>query len=201
MRAQLVLAVVLVSLSLPAEAQEAPQKSKTATHRTYAESIDMSDSQVALRGFIEAFAASDYARAYMLLSPDAKTDFVTKVYEYNSAQFFPDLPEGATLGGVLLPDEQVGPDIIKDTLLDGASMFDRVMLGAEQAEALPFDFEAGAFFSPTFEQEDQARYLVTAKGEPATVVISTVRLSNGDWRVERIVWGFSDPQGRPWGFK
>ena len=201
MRSLFVLPLALCLLSLPAHAEQALTKSKTPVARTYVESIDMSDSQTALRGFIEAFAAADFARAYMLLSPDAKLDFVTRVNEYNVAALFPDLPDGTILGGLRGDDGSIGGDILKETYLDGSLMFDTALLGAKAAGGLPFDFESGAFLSPTFEHDDKARYLVTAKGEPATVVISTIKLSNGDWRVERVVWGQSDPQARPWGFK
>lgn len=201
MRSLFVLPLAAMLLAVPASAEEAATKSKTPLARTYVESIDMSDSQTVLRGFIEAFAATDFARAYLLLSPDAKLGFVTRVNEYNVARLFPDLPEDASLGGLRANDERIGSDVLRETFLDASLMFDTAMLGAKQAGALPFDFDSGAFFSPTFERADQARYLVTAKGEPATVVISTIRLSNGDWRVERIVWGHSDPEARPWGFK
>jgi hypothetical protein len=42
---------------------------------------------------------------------------------------------------------------------------------------------------------------VEAKGEPAVVFVSTIKLSDGTWRVERVVWAASDPEARPWGFK
>ncbi|KFL30563.1 hypothetical protein JP75_13800 [Devosia riboflavina] len=197
MRIFLALTVALAALALPVAAQEA--KTKTPPQpRTYVDSIDRSTSEAALRGFVEAYAAGDYYRAWLLLSPEAKTDFTTRLYEFNEAQLFPGM-EAST--GVRGPGAELADDIAKEIYLEGALIFDRTMVHARSEGLLPFDLEPGAFSSATFEHEDQGRYMVEAKGRPAVILISTIRLSDGSWRVERVVWATSDPEARPWGFK
>lgn len=197
MRLTLALTAIVLALASPAAAQDGKSKTKNAPiPRTYIESIDMSSSEAALRGFLDAYAAEDFLKAYLLLSPDAKAAFVNKIFEFNEAQLFPGLPAGAAGD----PDD-AGEDVLKEIYLDGPLMFDRLLVKAKAAGALAFDFEPDAFFSPTFEQADQARYTVDAKGQPEVVIISTIKLSNGDWRVERVVWATSDPDATPWGFK
>ena len=201
MRIVLALTVVLAALALPAMAQETTAKTKAPPlPRTYLDSIDMRTSEAALRGFVEAYAASDYYKVWLLLGPEAKTAFTTKLYDFNEQQLFPGM-EAST--GVRGPEssKELGIDILKEVYLDGARIFDLTMVHAETADLLPFELAPGAFSSPTFEQEDQARYTVEAKGDPAVVIISTIKLSDGTWRVERVVWAASDPEARPWGFK
>lgn len=201
MRMFLALAVALVTLTLPAMAQEAGSKTKTTqAPRTYVDGIDKSSSEAVLRGFVEAYAAGDYYKAWILLSPAAKTAFTTKLYEFNEAQLFPGMEASTGVAGAH-PGLEPASDILKEIYLEGARMFDSTMVHARTANLLPFDLAPGAFSSPTFEHDDQARYLVEAKGEPAVVIISTIKLSDGSWRVERVVWATSDPEARPWGFK
>lgn len=200
MRMLVVCTLVLAALSLPGLAQDAPRKTKAPQYRTYADSIDMRSSQASLRGFLDAYAASDFFKAYLLLSPDAKSDFLNKVFEFNEAHLFPGMAAGKGPTGGHADSDILAGDLLRDIYLDGVVVFDQTMLSARNIGVLPFDFEAGAVFSPTFERESEARYNVQAKGQPANVIISTVRLSNGDWRIERIVWPASDPEARPWGF-
>ena len=197
MRIFLALTLALAALTLPAEAEE-PAKTKTSQPpRTYIESIDRSSSPAVLRGFVEAYAAADYFRAWTLLSPEAKTDFTTRIFAFNEAQLFPGMAASTGVAG----SSTLGDDLIKEIYLDGALIFDRTMTHARAAGLLPFELAPGAFSSATFERDDQARYMVEAIGEPSVLLISTIKLSDGSWRVERVVWGTSDPEGRPWGYK
>ena len=198
MRMFLALTVALAAIALPAVAQEAATKTKTAPQpRTYVDSIDRSTSEAVLRGFIEAYAAGDYYKVWVLLSPEAKTAFTTRLYEFNEAQLFAGMAASTGVRGSL----DLGDDLLEEIYLDGALIFDRTMVHAEAADLLPFDLAPGAFSSPTFEQDDQARYTVGATGEPAVVIISSIKLSDGTWRIDRVVWATSDPEARPWGFK
>lgn len=199
MRIVLALTVALAALALPAMAQEAKTKTPPPP-RTYIDSIDRSTSEAVMRGFVEAYAAEDYYRAWILLSPEAKTAFSNKLFEFNEAQLFPGMEAGTGALGRQTTDE-IGLDILKEVNLEGALLFDRTIVHAKAEGLLPFDLEPGAFSSATFEHDDQARYMVEAKGEPAVVIISTIKLSDGSWRVERVVWAASDPEARPWGFK
>ena len=198
MRMILALTVALAALALPVAAQEGGKTKTPPVPRTYIDGIDRSTSEAALRGFVEAYAAGDYYKAWVLLSPEAKTDFTTRLYEFNEAQLFPGM-EAST--GVRGAGAELADDIAKEIYLEGALIFDRTMVHAKAADLLPFDLAPGAFSSPTFEHDDQARYTVEAQGEPAVVIISTIKLSDGSWRVERVVWAASDPEARPWGFK
>ncbi|WP_449396332.1 hypothetical protein [Devosia riboflavina] len=198
MRMVVALTMALVALALPAAAQDGPGKTKTPPRpRTYIESIDMRSSEAVLRGFVEAYAASDFYKVWVLLSPEAKTAFTTALYDFGEPQLFPGMEATTGVRG----SSQLGDDLLKEIYLDGALIFDRTMVHAETANLLPFELPPGAFSSPTFERDDQARYSVEAKGEPAVVFVSTIKLSDGTWRVERVVWAASDPQARPWGFK
>lgn len=198
MRMVLALTVALAALALPATAQEAGKSKTPPAPRTYIDSVDRSSSEAVMRGFVEAYAARDYYKAWILLSPEAKTAFTTKLYEFNEAQLFPGM-EAST--GVRGTGAELATDIAKEIYIEGALIFDRTMVHATTADLLPFDLAPGAFSSATFERDDQGRYMVEAKGEPAVVLISTIKLSDGSWRVERIVWATSDPQARPWGLK
>jgi len=200
MRVFLALMLALAALALPATAQEAGKTKAPQLPRTYIESIDRSSSEAVLRGFVEAYAAEDYYRAWILLSPEAKTAFSNKLFEFNEAQLFPGMEAGTGALGRQTTDE-IGLDILKEVNLEGALLFDRTMVHAKAEGLLPFDLEPGAFSSATFERDDQGRYMIEAKGEPAVVLISTIKLSDGSWRVERVVWAASDPEARPWGLK
>ncbi len=201
MRMFLASTLALLMLALPAVAQETVPKTKTAPlARTYIDGVDMRSSAAALRGFIEAYAAEDFYKVWVLLSPEAKTAFTTKIYEFNEAQLFPGMEASTGVAGAH-PGLEPADGILKEIYLDGARIFDSTMVHAKTANLLPFDLAPGAFSSPTFEHDDQARYMVEAKGEPAVVIISTIKLNDGSWRVERVVWATSDPEARPWGFK
>lgn len=202
MRLILVVSALLLSFALPVAAQPASTKTKSPPpQRTYLDSLDMSSSEAAMRGFLEAYAADDFFEAYFFLSPDAKQSIMNKLLEYNDAQLIPGMNAGGVTSGPVDGGHTGDTGLVQEVWLDGAVMFDRLMRNAEALSIMPFDFEAGAFMSPTFEQENQARYTVDAKGQPEVVIISTVRLSNGDWRVQRVVWATSDPDATPWGFK
>jgi hypothetical protein len=201
MRMVLALTAVLFAIALPATAQNATTKTKAQPPRTYLESLDMSSSEAAMRGFVDAYAEKDFFGAYFFLSPEAKQAIATRVLEFNEAQLIPGMSAGGALSG---PADAglAGPDnVIMETWLDGAVMFDRLMRNAEMQAIKPFDFEPGAFASATMEQDDQGRFLVEAKGQTDVVFVSTVKLGNGDWRVSRVEWGQSDPDATPWGFK
>ena len=92
-------------------------------------------------------------------------------------------------------------DLVTDVTPDGALIFDDLMIAAERQGVLPFDLRQAGLPSATIDEADQGRYLVSTGGRPAVVIISTIRLSNGDWRIERVVWAASDPYARPWGRK
>ena len=80
MRSLFVLALSLVLIAMPVVAQETGGKTKTQPPaRTLVESLRMSSGLAAVNAFITAYAASDYVSAYFLLSPGAKTDFLTGV--------------------------------------------------------------------------------------------------------------------------
>jgi len=191
-------------LAVPAIAQEAGGKTKSSpaptTSRTFVEGLDMSSGLAVVEEFIAAYAESDYLAAYYLLSPNAKMDFLKAVNEYNQATLFPRLngsaPEGSifALGG----KEQ---DMLTDVTPDAAMMFDDLMIAAERQGVLPFDLRNAGVPSATIDRADQGRYMVSTQGDPGVVLISTIRLSNNDWRVERVVWAASDPAARPWGKK
>lgn len=144
MRMVLALTVALAALALPATAQEAGKTKTPQLPRTYIESIDRSSSEAALRGFVEAYAAGDYYRAWALLSPEAKTAFSNKLYEFNEAQLFPGMEAGTGALGRLTTDE-IGRDVLKEVSLEGALIFDRTMMHARTEGLLPFDLEPGAF--------------------------------------------------------
>ena len=195
---------LLLLLALPATGQQSAGKTKPlpapTTSRTFVESLDMSSGRAVVDEFIAAYAASDYLAAYYLLSPNAKMDFLTAVNEYKPAKLFPRLDTYALAGSVFATGDRE-QDMLTDVTPDGAMMFDNLMIAAERQDVLPFDLRNAGTPSATIDQADQGRYMVSAQGDPAVVLISTIRLSNGDWRVERVVWAASDPSARPWGRK
>ena len=91
--------------------------------------------------------------------------------------------------------------MLTDVTPDAAMMFDDLMIAAERQGVLPFDLRNAGVPSATIDRADQGRYMVSTQGDPGVVLISTIRLSNNDWRVERVVWAASDPAARPWGKK
>jgi hypothetical protein len=204
MRMLLVTVPFLLLLALPATAQEGQGKTKSPPapleSRTFVESLDMSSGLAVTEEFIAAYAASDYLAVYYLLSPNAKMDFVKTVNQLNIARLFPRLDSTAPAGSVYdtAPMEQ---DMVSDVTPDGAMMFDDLMMAAERQGVLPFDLRTAGVPSATIDQADQGRYMVATQADPGYVLISTIRLSNGDWRVERVVWAASDPAARPWGKK
>ncbi len=202
MRVLIASALIVSLFAPPAIAQEATQKTKTTPqHRTYVESIDMSSSEATLRGFLDAYAASDFFKAYYLLSPEAKSGFLNKIYEFNEAHLFPGMSAGYGAYGLAPEGEPLADDVAKDIYLDSAVVFDNTMLKARNEGLLPFDVPANANISRLFEREDQARYNVGVVANSGFAIISTIRLSNGEWRIEKIVLPSSDPDARPWGFK
>jgi hypothetical protein len=190
-------ALLMPLVAMPAaEAQSG--KSKETQARTYLDGLDMSSGLAVTQGFIDAFGASDYFRAYFLLSPEAKQSFLNTINSFNVAQLLPAVAGSLGPTGSFL-DSSVAQDIMQDTLVDGATLFDDLMVTAEKSGALPFDLDNSGPPSATIDQETQARFIVATQGTPGAVIISALRLSNGDWRVDRIVWAASDPEARPWG--
>lgn len=197
MRLLLVFILSLLLFVPPATAQAPAGKTKTTTARTFVETLDMSSGLATVQGFIDAYAASNYITAYYLLSPPAKIAFSDQVNSFNAARLFPKLT-GVAPPGSVFSTRPVVQDMIDDKIMDGALIFDDIMLAAERNSMLPFDLRNASAPSATIDRADQARYMVATQGDPSFVVISAVRLSNGEWRVDRIVWAASDPEARPW---
>lgn len=167
--------------------------------RTPVEALDMASPEAAALSFVEHYARSDYFSAYFLLSPKAKRGFrqVVQVH-FSLAPLFPGVEKFDLPGSVMDPATRKARQT-EDADLDPSLFFDNLMLAAERNGKLPFRIARTAQVAITHSEGETARAEVTTKAEPEKLDLDLARLPNGDWRIERIAWAGSDPNGMPWG--
>jgi len=174
--------------------------------RTYLDSFDIDTPEKAVTVFIDAFAASDYFRAYFLLTPAAKRS------PFDSAQplllpiFLPGIDLTDLPGTGLYRDVAQADELAFDTMRDPAIIFDRLLVAAERQGVLPFDLEDAAIGEiGAIEQPASADALphvtvsVTTGKAPKDLAFSLEQLPNGQWRIDQIRWPGSLDWPRPWG--
>lgn len=186
----------LISTVLPlSQAHAAKTKSEG---RTLVERLDMSSPAAAAKTFLDAYSASDYVTAYFLLSPDAKQGFNELVGSFNFSTLFPGAPASSVPGSKVWGDAAMD-DVSFDMLLSTPIAFDDLLYAAEQSGLLAFTLGTPAIAAPTSALDGVLALPVSNEGgKPAALTLEMILMSNGQWRVDRIVWDGSDASKRPW---
>ncbi|SEP72720.1 hypothetical protein SAMN05428969_0638 [Devosia sp. YR412] len=166
--------------------------------RTVLERLDMSSPEAAAQSFLDAYGASDYINAYFLLSPEAKQGFNELVGSFNFGALFPGAPAASMPGSKVWGEGQMD-DVSFDLQLSTPTAFDDLLYAAEQNDLLPFQLGTPDIGAPTAAVDGVLTLPVgNVGGSPSALTLELTLLSNGQWRVDRVVWDGSDASKRPW---
>ncbi|MBJ3785334.1 hypothetical protein [Devosia sediminis] len=183
-----VFGLALLSLIGPAPAQEG---------RTLIDRMALDTPEQAVQSLIEAFAAEDYLSVYFILTPQAKEEFAYNYATFNVAQYFVLRDTGWIDGSFHSSIEDIDEERLIDLRNDVPLIFDDIVLHATANGQMPFSLADGMIQSSTPGDEDVVQVEVSADGQ--TLTIEAREVYTGDWRIDRIGWPGSDPEGRPWG--
>ena len=179
------LALVLVVMSGAAAAQST---------RTPFDRLALDSPEAAVARFVDAYRQHDYVTVYWILSPAAQKAWTDDFYAFNMEPLIAKLPAGRQseilMAGIPPMDQWDQQDV--------SWLFDRVMVTAEAAGALPVQMpKDGAAGSPQ-PRADGAVTIGFGQGT-AAVKFRLVRAPSGQWRVFSVSAGGGNPDRAPWG--
>lgn len=190
------LSATALALALVAAPVAAQDRDAAPGARTPIAAIDASTPEAAAEAFIEAHRRGDYFTAWYLLSPAAKRGFLTAVQYLNTRKLFPAVEGFQIPGSVFFAEER--SDLIDDLMVDPALLFDDLMYAAERQDLLPFTFGPDAEITAVGTRDEPASLAMRTGGEPPLLGLELVRMSTGDWRLDRVHWAGSGTDARPW---
>lgn len=179
----LVLGLVLVSGAAAAQ-----------TGRTPFDRLPLDSPEAAVARFVDAYRQRDYVTVFWILAPAAQTAWNSDFNTFDMEPLVAKLPDGRASEIM----HKAFPPMDQWDQTDVSWVFDRVMVAAELAGALPVQMPKDGAAGPPQPRADGAVTIGFGQGA-AAVKFRLVRAPSGQWRVFSVIAGGGNPDRAPWG--
>lgn len=161
--------------------------------RTPFERLALDSPEAAVVRFVDAYRQHDYVTVFWILSPAAQTAWNSAFNTFDMEAIMAKLPAGRQseilMAGIPPMDQWDQQDV--------SWLFDRVMVAAAAAGALPVQIPKDGAAGPPQPRSDGAVTIGFGRGATA-VKFRLVRAPSGQWRVFSVSGG-GNPDRPPWG--
>jgi hypothetical protein len=165
------------------------------TGRTPFDRLPLDSPEAAVARFVEAYRQRDYVTVYWILSPAAQTAWNRDFNSYDMEPLVAKLPDNGRASEIM---HKAFPTIDQWDQTEMSWLFDRIMVGAEVAGALPVQMPKDGAAGPAQPRADGAVTIGFGQGA-AAVKFRLVRAPSGQWRVFSVIAGGGNPDRAPWG--
>jgi hypothetical protein len=164
------------------------------TGRTPFDRLPLDSPEAAVARFVEAYRQRDYVTVFWILSPAAQTAWNNDFNTFDMEPLVAKLADGRTSEIM----HKAFPPMDQWDQTDVSWVFDRVMVAAETAGALPVQMPKDGAAGSALPRADGAVTIGFGQGVTA-VKFRLVRAPSGQWRVFSVIAGGGNPDRAPWG--